>query len=219
MTEIRPISTVLRLGTCNRCSGYVLTCQTDGLKTAVDPAPLDGNEAYIAALVAGKGVYDLVEQAGRPHKLIPRTPRSPAPPWSPWAVSEAHSASRGGPRPLSGRPILVEHGCGAHGMDASKVEVTPVGPPQAPVTPGRGSTGHLRPPVPAEAGRRAHSPFPAGHATPRPSEHPGQPACERCGYRIAEAELFIGIHCGTWIWAEHDGKCPYVEKEAPSGAG
>lgn len=214
---INPKTTKLKLGQCPRCGRYVLASLCAGLKRAVDPGALPDIPAYIAALTEGRTTFELLEQAGRPWKLEPRTPASEAP----------RQGSQGLTGAL-GRPVVVEHGCGAHAMDAALFEETPPDPPSAPATPGSNRAGHR--PGPAHvAGANPISPAPP--ATPRRSEiekhagrdgkpkpghviPPGQPKCDRCGYRIDYGEPFTGLHHVTWQWAYHDGTCPHEQKEA-----
>lgn len=225
-------NTPIKLATCNRCQAYVFACDADGIRTAADPAPLGDTAAYVQALTRGLRVFDLVEQAGRPHKLLTRTVAAGAPRFGAEPVSGAHSASPSAPRTTAPRPILAEHGCGAAGRDTSKAEAVAVGPPSAPATHGDSKAGRRPGAAPGQPqgssqgpnpkGSPAGSPFPAGHASRLPSEKHlyvgriGQPRCDRCGKRVDHGEEYIGIHCGRWIWAEHDGRCPneLVEKAA-----
>lgn len=164
-----------------------------------DPAPLD-QQGYVAALLAGRTTYDLMEQAGRPHKLFTRSQSSRAPDWSPEAVR---------------RPILASHACGTRGINSAKVEATPVGPPSAPVTPG-GSMGGPHP-VAARAGalnpgqttvNRLRRNL-ALHATsprsePVPDTELVMPRCGACKRRIRKGQPYWGIHHVKWVYAEHE---------------
>lgn len=145
--------TEVKLSQCVRCEAYVFACQVSGLKTAVDPVPLDGIESHRAALIAGRTLFGLVEMRGRPWKL------------KPW-------------HPTTALPVLGSHACGAHGMDAVSVrEAAPV-PPSAPVSvpAGPAPSGALPGAQTGVQGFGAVS-----TVTPRRSERP--PRCARCRRR------------------------------------
>ena len=91
------IDTTPKLAECPRCGAYVLLATVSGLRTAVDPAPLDRN-AFIGALLDGKRTYDLQRTAGKPSKLVDRFPGAP---------------------PFGTRETLAEHGCGAKAITAN----------------------------------------------------------------------------------------------------
>lgn len=156
------MTTPITLSTCGRCGAYVFACQVDGLKTMADPAPLD-QAGYLAALVAGLRVFDLIEAAGRPQKLRTRSGASQPPIGHGQGSTEPLAYSYG---TLSGH-ILAEHGCGASALDAAKAEVVPVGPPRAPATPGASRGGHRRQTAPASA--QASMPLPQGSGAAAPS--------------------------------------------------
>lgn len=185
------IDSVIRLGTCNRCHGYVFVAQSSGFKVAADPAPVT-RERYIETLVGGRRVFDLVEQAGRPHKLLTRSSGSSAPQW----VGEAGTGLSVASRPP--RRILAEHACGAKGISTTKVEVTEVNPPSAPVMPG-GSRGGLR---------RGDAP---GSTTTRSSvaEPVIRPPsrCDTCRKAITSGQMYYGVHHMKWQMVWHE-ECP-----------
>lgn len=207
MPEPNPIQTEIKIAQCVRCSGYVLHSTADGVKASADPAPASRDQ-YISALVAGRRVFDLLELSGRPWKLQTRTKASPAPEWAP-------DGSQGRSGPFQ-RQILVEHGCGAHAMDAARVEEVPQGPPSAPVTPGKHRGGPHPPPAPASP-QEPSSPPPGTRPQPAAPPHAEparprlsevrRPKCGTCRRLIADGEPFTGVHHGTWQWAEHE-ECP-----------
>lgn len=104
---------------------YVLAGQVSGLRAAVDLTVLDA-EALRAALVAGKRVFRMLEQAGRPWKL--------------------QDVSRD-----SGLTNLVaEHGCAVRSVRPVEFQEVPQGPQSAPATPGSSLDGFPHRAAPAE---------------------------------------------------------------------
>lgn len=195
--------TPIKVAQCNRCEQYVFSCRSNGLSTVADPAPLGDVTAYVAALAAGRRVFDLQERAGRPHSLQTRSRASKAPAWPPSGTQ---------------RPILAEHACAT---DASVVEVPDAGPHQAPATPGAASAGLRRPHAlagaqPASqrltASSQTNRPNPAAPANPRPSDPGGSPRCDSCGEWIGDLP-FIGVHYREWQWAQHSERCPNVAQK------
>lgn len=99
------IDTEIRVATCNRCRAYVFAATVGGSAVAVDMTPLDV-EGVRSSLLAGRRLYDQLDQAGRPWKLHARTAASSWPPYT--------------------GKVLADHACGAMGRDAT--EVTTVDP-------------------------------------------------------------------------------------------
>lgn len=204
------VDTPIRLAQCNRCEAYVYLAHASGVRAAADVAPA-GRDAYIGALVAGRRTFDLVEAAGRPHKL--RTRRLDAQPPS-YDPNGAQTAAEGR------RAVLVEHGCGSHAQNAVRFTEVAQGPLQAPATPGERRGGTRPEPVHASGLTVEEIPrSPAGRASrprsdvitvagtrPRIAERP--PRCDICNAYIGSDELFWGIqHGNTWYMAEHED-CP-----------
>ncbi|GGR51809.1 hypothetical protein [Streptomyces roseolus] len=133
------IDTPIRLATCNRCGAYVYLAHSSGIRAAADVA-VAGRDAYINAVLAGRRLFDLAETTGRPQKLLNRSHVSPAPTFD---TNGAQETAQGR------RKVLVEHGCGAHAMDATRFTEVEQVPPPAPATPGnpRGGTPHGTAPV------------------------------------------------------------------------
>jgi ferredoxin len=182
------ITTDIKLSTCVRCGTYLFACTVDGLKVTADPAPLTV-DAYREALLAGLRTFDLLMQGGRPWRLVARGPSSKAP---------------------GERDILGAHACGAHPMDAAKVEEVPQNPPAAPVTRYKLVDGrhHRNAPAAASQGRQSPSPvIPAGYAN-RPRSEPRPFRCQRCRKLIAKGHAWWSIEHPTFRWAVHDGECP-----------
>lgn len=116
----------MKVATCTRCNAYVFAAEVDGCKVSVNMTPLDVN-AYRAALLAGHGTYDQVDQDGRPWALKRRTAASQWP-------------------PFAGRKVLGDHACGTRGMNRAEVEVCKPSP-KGPVRPYTGSSAACAPEV------------------------------------------------------------------------
>lgn len=201
------VDTPIKLATCNRCGAYVFLAHSSGVRSAADAAPA-GRDAYIAAVIAGRRLFDLVEAAGRPQKLMTRTVRSQAPAFD---AAGAQIAAQGR------RKVLAEHSCGAHAMDATKFTEVEQGPPPVPAMPGERRDGHPQPTV-HESGltveeiprrsvaRRAISHRSDIRISPRISERP--PRCDICNAYIGSDEIYTGAqHGSVWKWAMHE-ECP-----------
>lgn len=197
-----PIDTGVKLAQCPRCQGYVFAAVSGGFKVAADPAPVT-RDGYVQALAAGRRLFGLATVGGRPHKLLTRTRGSRPPAF----------AENGAQLPPQGfqHAVLAEHGCGAHGMDATAVEVKPEDPRPRPVTPGAHRAGPLPQPVPAASATTASAP--AGrvsrHLSRGGSEaHIPAPRCDICATVIGAGEMRWGIeHNGRWVYARHE-ECP-----------
>lgn len=172
------------MATCNRCGAYVFAAQVSGLITAADPAPLDVDH-YRGALIAGRPVYDVITKAGRPWHLRRRTAAVSATP----------------------RDIVAAHGCGAHGMDASRFTEVAPGPPQARVS----ATGRQgRPCASGTPQAGLESLGPASDVIQPRSDHrwTSRPMrCATCRQLIADGEPYCAIEHDTIRWAAHD-VCP-----------
>lgn len=147
-----------------------------GIKIAVDPAPLDVDR-YRQALIAGRATFDLIFQGDRPWRLRARRPSSR----------------------LDGVTILGEHGCGAAGQDATKVQEVPEVPHQAPVS----APGTSGPPDALTALLRGSQPLPAEAATRSRSDL----RCEGCGGPVNPEDPHWAVECGRYRWARHE-TCP-----------
>lgn len=204
------LDSTVKLATCNRCRAYVLVGNSDGQRVAADPAPVT-QEAYIASLVAGRRVFDLLERAGRPHKLLGRGPGSSAPSWTGEGGTGLSVASR------PPRKILAEHGCGAKGISSTRVEVTEV--PDAPVEPACVAwerQGWVRPPRCPRYGREGSTapqgqPLYCGLCQPPPFDRggAGRPLplpsrCDTCAKPIREGEMYSGVYHLGWRFAMHE---------------
>jgi hypothetical protein len=114
-----PIDTKLVLAQCQKCQGYVFNAQVNGCDTVVDVVASGSIVDWRNALVEGKSLYIATMMNGKPYKL------------SPVYAKQIKLAETGG------HALYATHGCAAAGtVRASKVEVAPEGPQQAPVTPG-----------------------------------------------------------------------------------
>ncbi|WP_432112835.1 hypothetical protein [Streptomyces sp. S1] len=188
------VDTPIRLGQCNRCRAYVFLANSSGVKSAADVAPADRG-AYIAATLDGRRLFDLVEQAGRPQRLLTRRLGSPAPVYD---ASGAQTAAEGR------RPVLVEHGCGGHAQNMLTFQEVAQGPPRAPAMPGERRGGNRHAPV-HESGLTVEEipRSPARPATRRLSE--ATPKCDVCSRYIRKGEIYWGIqHGARWVYAEHE---------------
>ena len=94
------VDTEIKLGQCNRCQAYVFMAMSSGIRSAADPAPVS-RDGYVATLAGGMRLFRLVEQAGRPHKLLGVRPADLNPSF------DENGAQTGTQR------LLAEHGCGA----------------------------------------------------------------------------------------------------------
>ncbi|GHG09994.1 hypothetical protein [Streptomyces hydrogenans] len=153
------IDTPIKLATCNRCGAYVYLAHSSGIRAAADVA-VAGRDAYIAALMGGRRLFDLVEAAGRPQKLLHRSHVSPVPAFDAAGLQEVANGRR---------KVLAEHGCGAHAMDAVKFTEVEQGPPSVPAMPGERRDGRHQPAA-LESGVPTSSP--AGPATHPRSDLP-----------------------------------------------
>ncbi|MFF5973706.1 hypothetical protein ACFY7C_19475 [Streptomyces sp. NPDC012769] len=189
------VDTPIRLGQCNRCEQYVFLAMSSGVKSAADVAAAD-RDAYIAAVIAGRRSFDLLEQAGRPHKLLTRRLGSPAPLFDPEGA-QAGAEGR--------RRVLVEHGCGGRAQNMVTFREVEQGPPQAPVTRGAHRGGSHREPVHASGLYVEELPRPSrvGRANRRLSE--STPRCDVCSEYIRDGEMYWGIQLGAeWKYAAHE---------------
>jgi hypothetical protein len=216
--------TDIRLARCVRCTGYVFTCHVSGLATAVDPGLLS-LVAYREALIAGRMTYDLIERAGRPHRLRAKGP---------------------GVYAQITTKILGAHACGALGRDASTVELVPQEPPE-PVCDARRALGEAPPascPRRAAGGRTGlpvscssceSPPFDSKvRVAPPPAGRPRVQRCARCRKVIARGAPLVALampvpytrtvkvkakaeqpaysyevaEMGTHHWAIHADGCP-----------
>lgn len=205
--------TEIRLAQCPRCEGYVFQALSCGINTAADPGPVT-RDGYAAALAGGRRLFDLLTVAGRPSKLLARLPGANPPSFDPQGLQDVAGRSE--------RPVLAEHGCGAHGMDASRVEVVPTGKASAPATRGVSRAGSPREIALAGASRstspRKTGQVPSGQtfrnparaATPRRSRRRIEdvelpPPCDSCGKFIGAGEPYTGLkHGSDNIWAIHE---------------
>lgn len=180
------IDTDMKIATCNRCRGYVFACMVSGIKIAVDPAPLDVDH-YRQALIAGKSTFDVIFQGEKPWRLRARRPSSR----------------------LDGATILGEHGCGAAGQDATKVQEVPEVPPSAPVS----ALGFTGTPDVLPAAHRGSQGLPAGSVIRSRSDL----RCEECRGPVDPEEPHWAIECGRYRWARHE-TCPSAPAVRASAA-
>lgn len=188
------IDTPMELANCDKCKAYVFKCDVSGIRTIVDCGPLDGMDDVRRRLMMGRSVYRILP--GR--KLAQFAPLS--------------TNTEGG--------YLVEHWCTAGTTGAKAVEVAPVGPHQAPATPGGPKGGFHHPTVPG-SGSQGHtglpimktrptdssgaSPSRALNATPRLSRHIKPTRCDTCGVVIHHdtPDVFSIEHDGRLVYAQH----------------
>lgn len=187
-----PIDSELKLAQCPRCEAYVFAATSSGVKVAADPAPVS-RDGYVAALAAGRRVFALLTVAGRPYKLLGRPQGTPPPSFDPQGLQDG-----------SQRPVLAEHGCGAHGMDAARVEVVELPPPRRHAMHGKPKGGVLPPAAP---GATATTSGPVGRANHHRFDIP-PPNCGVCKSRISPGDSYYGIQHGqSWLHAVHE-ECP-----------
>lgn len=205
------LDSAIKLAQCQRCGGYVWAADVSGGRVAVDPLPLGDLGAVMGALAAMRSVYEVRHHGSKPHHLK-------------WLGGQG---TRWEPE---GRTLVAAHGCGAPARDARPVEVTPEGPQQAPVTPGRhsdgghhptaradGSQGHTAPRRPVDSS--ASHPSRAGRATrPRSDVTPMTRTlkCSECGQSIRAGEEFTAIECGQYSWAQHSYPCTDSKRKRPT---
>lgn len=158
-----PQTSKLAVAQCQKCQQYVFASQVNGCEEMVDVLKLSTIEDWRVALVAGKRLFIATEMNGKPYKLSPVY------------------AKQIGMIKDSGHWLYATHPCAAAGVvRATRVEVPPQDPQQAPVTPGRPRDGFRHPTALADGsqGRTAKITMEdywgvhrsrAGNATPRPS--------------------------------------------------
>lgn len=183
------ITTPLEFSTCDRCKAYVFQCHVGGIRVITDMGAIAFGEIR-ARLIMGLTVYRVV-----PGRKLARFGQD-----STQAVDDRY---------------MVAHWCGPGVVGAAKVPMdTPVGPPQALVTPspvlGRpdardhGSQGHTA--VSSPAGSSKPLPLAALNATNR---HIKPIRCDTCGQLITvdTPDVWSMEYDGRLVYAQHD-TCP-----------
>lgn len=185
-------STQPKVANCEKCNAVVFSCDVNGFKTLVDVVPIPQG-LLIECLTMGRCLYEgqFTVQGQTLKRLRP-------------------SKALDGPR-------YAQHGCTVGGVvRATELEVVPVGPPSAPVTPG-GLPGGFRPGRAPASGSQGHTaalgfqwtaassvtyPPLALNATPRPSK---PTRCRICNNLIkGDEQGIVAIQYGErMVWAEH----------------
>lgn len=177
-----PIDTPPVLAQCQKCSAYVFQANVSGCTILVDPAAIQGPELTLKALGEGKALYSRHGQHLKPSK-----------------------------NPLTG-DHLAAHGCTVAGtVRASRVEVAPESPQQAPAWLGRPQGGLHPLPVLVGAQTAAQGfssetsspPSPAPHANLRLSK---PTRCDICNKLIqpGESDTTALEYDGRMVWAIHE---------------
>lgn len=192
-----------RLGRCPRCKGYVLVDDADGIRLAVDVAPVDA-VGYGVAVVNGVRLWWAETTPGRPSRVLGPLSGSRNPSWGPGGAQ------------TSIQKLHAEHSCGAPHRDIAIINVqSDTGKGSAPATPGAAGAGshHRAAPVAASpptgsssAAARPASPSPAATATPHLSEVLGR--CGICGVKVRKGQKYWSITWGNdWVDGGHE-ECP-----------
>lgn len=186
----------MKLGQCPRCKGYGLIADVQGLRVALDVAPLDAL-GFGLAVANRVGLWRVEKrQDGTPGRLRAYSATSPPS----WVLGGAQAAVQG----LG--LVHAEHSCGAPARDMVILNVT--GPKDsAPATPGAAGAGNLLRDALAAVAQDRATRSPAPSATPRPSsEVLGN--CGICGRRIRPGEKYWSVtHGHIWIDGTHE-ECP-----------
>jgi phage FluMu protein Com len=178
-----------KLARCPRCKAYGLVAEHQGLRTAVDIAPVDAVR-FGQAVVQAVGLWWVENEPGRPARLLGGYSAARRPSWG------AGGAQTGSQR------LHAEHSCGAHARD---MVIVPVSTPKdsAPATPGALKAGNLLLDAPVATASAPARPSPATYATSHPSDHAVR--CYDCRKLIDQArESFTGIFHERWVWAVHE---------------
>lgn len=192
-----PISTPVKLAQCQKCNAYVFSATVAGLNAVINPAPLAETDDVRAALLEGKSLYHVRMVGGKPQKAV------------------SVIGTQVGESIKHGVPLWAQHGCAAGGtVRASRVEVPPVGPQRAPVTPGEGRDGFRHPtaPVGGSQGHRAKISKQELRDYFKPRHHAGivNPRPSRCivcrGLLTGNEPDAVTIeYDGRIIWGYHAG--------------
>jgi hypothetical protein len=177
-----PRDTPIQLRQCVRCRAYVFACEVSGYKVAADPKPLSAEE-YRAALIARRGTYDQVDQAGKPWKLKRRIASSQ---WPPYA----------------GRSVVADHNCGTKAMNTSGVELVDIPQqPRASDTERRGETQGSCASSDSDSKHLARlAPNVIRRRSDRRTVHR---ECDVCGTWVGDADHWGIEHAGRWVHVEH----------------
>lgn len=178
-----------KLGRCPRCKAHGLVDDADGIRLAVDIAPVDAL-GYGVAVASGVRLWWVENTPGRPSRVLGPLSAARNPSWGPGGCQ------------TSVQKLHAEHSCGASARDWVIVNVQR--PPSAPVTPGSPRGGPHQPDAPAGATRAPERPSPAPPATRRPSE---PLRCDICDQLIKRGAVYSAIECGQLVWAIHED-CP-----------
>jgi hypothetical protein len=175
-----------KLGRCPRCKGYALVAERQGLRVAVDIAPVDAL-GFGVAVAGGVELYWAQNEPGRPARVLGRRSARENPSWG---VNGSQTGSQ---------RLHAEHSCGAPARD---IVLVPVSRPQQPsATSGRSEAGSRPLAAPAGGTRALGRPSPVRHATRRPSR------CSVCDRMIKPGELYVAIDHPQCHWAVHE-ECP-----------
>lgn len=181
-----------KLARCPRCKAYALVAEAQGVRIAVDIAPVDAL-GYGHAVANGVGLWRCENAPGRPARILgPRLAgANPS-----WGVGGSQTGSQ---------RLHAEHSCGAPARDMVILNVS-APKDQAPATPGAPGAGNLLHDALAAVAQDRASRSPAPSATPRRSEILGP--CGICGRRIKEGEPHWSItHGHLWVDGTHED-CP-----------
>lgn len=186
------IDTEIKVSTCNRCSDVIFACQVSGFKVMADPKPLGDMESIRGALIEGKGIYRVNRIANKPHKL-----------------------KRLGAGNAITLDVIADHSCGMSTANNSRpVEAVPLGPHQAPVTPGR-PVGGFHPATALAGAQTSAQDFSSEMFGPQSrvvsvTHHRSKipyinRVCPKCKEMIGATINVIGVQIGDrWAWVQHD---------------
>jgi hypothetical protein len=178
-----------KLGRCPRCKAYGLVADVQGVRIALDIAPVDaaGFGLAVASAAPLALLYWVKNEPGRPLRLLGGYFGSPRPSWGP-----------GGSQTGTQR-LHAEHSCGAPARD---MVIVPVQRPlSAPVPPGSRRGGPHPPDVPAGATQAQEPRSRATSATPRRSR---ALRCQTCRKLIDRTQPHFAIEHETLACGWHE---------------
>lgn len=183
-----------RLGRCPRCKAYALVAERQGIRVAVDIAPVDAG-GFGQAVGLGIGLLWVTSSPGRPSRLSGAYGGPSASAQPSWAAGGAQSASDS--------RLHAEHSCGAPARDIVIMNVSrPKG--SAPVTPGAPGAGSRHHAVPGSSAPAPTLPSRVVTAT-RPRSKALR--CDNCNKLIDRTQPHYAIEYDTMRWGNHE-ECP-----------
>ena len=175
-----------KLGRCPRCKAYALVDDADGVRLAIDIAPVDAL-GFGVAVASGVRLWWAENTPGRPSRVLGPLSGSRQPSWGPGGAQR------------SVQKLHAEHSCGASARDMVLVSVQR--PPSAPVPPGSHRGGPRQPDAPAGATAGPERPPHAQPVTRPRSERAIR--CDTCNRLIDRALPHTAVDHDTFSWGVH----------------